>query len=260
MFIFASDLHLCPARPGTVHLFERFLESLAQRTDVEALYLLGDLFEYWAGDDDLADPFNARICAAIQKVGAGDTPHSKSPGGTARSKSPGGMAIFFLPGNRDFLVGERFCAATGARLLPDEVVVDLAGTKTLLLHGDTLCTDDIEYQRFRALVRSPLWQRDFLALPLAERRAQIEALRAKSEQEKSGKPYAIMDVNAAAVARILHAHGVTRVIHGHTHRRARHDVGGVGRPAERWVLGDWGATGNALACDADGCHWQEWTP
>lgn len=242
MFIFASDLHLCPARPGTVHLFERFLESLAQRTDVEALYLLGDLFEYWAGDDDLADPFNARICAAIRKVGAGDT------------------ALFFLPGNRDFLVGDGFCAATGARLLPDEVVVDLAGTKTLLLHGDTLCTDDIEYQRFRALVRSPLWQRDFLALPLSERRAQIEALRAKSEQEKSGKPYAIMDVNAAAVARALHAHGVTRMIHGHTHRRARHDVGIDGRPAERWVLGDWGATGNALACAADGCHWQEWTP
>lgn len=234
MILFASDLHLCPARPGTVHLFKRFLADPARAA--EALYLLGDIFEYWAGDDDLADPFNAGICAAIKKVGAGDTP------------------IYFLPGNRDFLVDERFCVATGATLLPDASVVDLAGTPTLLMHGDTLCTDDTEYQNFRALVRSAEWQRDFLALPLSERRARIEELRTRSEREKSGKPYEIMDVNAGAVAQALRQHGVTRMIHGHTHRPARHVLDVDGRAGERWVLPEWSERGGYLACDAAGCR------
>ena len=148
-----------------MHLFERFLAGPAR--EAESLYLLGDLFDYWAGDDDLADPFNARVCAAIKGIG---------------------RPIFVLPGNRDFLVGREFCAATGAVLLPDEIVVDLAGTRTLLLHGDTLCTDDVDYQRFRTMVRAPHWQHEFLALSLAERRARIEQLRASSEREKQGKP------------------------------------------------------------------------
>jgi UDP-2,3-diacylglucosamine hydrolase len=217
-----------------VHLFERFLSGPARQAD--ALYLLGDVFEYWAGDDDLADGFNAAICAALKKVGAG------------------GTALFFLPGNRDFLVGEAFCAATGARLLPDAIVVDLAGTPTLLMHGDTLCTDDLAYQRFRAQVRSEEWRRDFLALPLAERRARIEQLRERSEQEKSGKPYEIMDVNAAAVVLALRCHGVTRLIHGHTHRPAHHAIEVDGRACERWVLPEWSGTGGYLACDATGCR------
>lgn len=234
MILFASDLHLCPARPGTVHLFERFLAGPAR--EAEALYLLGDIFEYWAGDDDLADSFNARLCAAIQKVGAG------------------GTAIFFLPGNRDFLVGEKFCAATGARLLPDEIVVDVAGARTLLLHGDTLCTDDADYQRFRAMVRNERWQRDFLALPLAERRARIEQLRANSEREKQGKPSEIMDVAAASVVAAFRCHEVGRMIHGHTHRPARHALDIDGRPSERWVLPEWTEAGGYLACDAAGCR------
>lgn len=237
MILFASDLHLCPARPGTVHLFERFLEGPARAA--AALYLLGDVFEYWAGDDvlsDLADPFNARLCAAMQKVGAG------------------GTALYFLPGNRDFLVGERFCAATGARLLPDEIVVDIAGTRTLLLHGDTLCTDDADYQRFRAMVRDDRWQREFLALPLAERRARIEQLRANSEHEKQGKPYEIMDVAPSSVLAAFRCHEVTRMIHGHTHRPARHALDVNGSACERWVLPEWTASGGYLACDADGCR------
>lgn len=236
MILFASDLHLCPARPGTVHLFERFLAGPAR--EAEALYLLGDLFEYWAGDDDLADPFNADICAAIQKVGSG------------------GTAIFFMAGNRDFLAGEEFCQATGATPLPEEIVVDVAGTRTLLLHGDTLCTDDADYQRFRATVRDQRWQRDFLALPLAERRARIEALRARSEQEKQAKTCDIMDVAPGSVLAAFRCNEVSRMIHGHTHRPARHelDLGG-GRIAERWVLPDWSETaGGYLACDSDGCR------
>jgi UDP-2,3-diacylglucosamine hydrolase len=217
-----------------VHLFERFLAGPAR--EAEALYLLGDIFEYWAGDDDLADSFNARLCAAIQKVGAG------------------GTAIFFLPGNRDFLVGEKFCAATGARLLPDEIVVDVAGARTLLLHGDTLCTDDADYQRFRAMVRNERWQRDFLALPLAERRARIEQLRANSEREKQGKPSEIMDVAAASVVAAFRCHEVGRMIHGHTHRPARHALDIDGRPSERWVLPEWTEAGGYLACDAAGCR------
>jgi UDP-2,3-diacylglucosamine hydrolase len=235
LILFASDLHLCPARPGTVHLFERFLAGPAR--EAEALYLLGDLFEYWAGDDDLEDPFNAGICAAIKKVGAG------------------GTAIFFLPGNRDFLVGEEFCKATGAKLLPEEIVVDLAGTRTLLVHGDTLCTDDADYQRFRAMVRDERWQRDFLALPLAERRARIEQLREKSEQEKQGKTYEIMDVASGSVQAAFRCNEVHRMIHGHTHRPARHELEIGGTIAERWVLPDWSETrGGYLACDAAGCR------
>ncbi|MBU0751247.1 MAG: UDP-2,3-diacylglucosamine diphosphatase [Gammaproteobacteria bacterium] len=235
MILFASDLHLCPARPGTLHLFERFLEGPARQA--AALYLLGDVFDYWAGDDDLAAPFNARICSAIEKVGAG------------------GTAIFFLPGNRDFLAGPAFCAATGARRLADEVVVDVAGSRTLLLHGDTLCTDDADYQRFRAMVRSERWQRDFLALPLTERRAHIEQLRANSEREKQGKAYEIMDVAASSVTAAFRCHEVSRMIHGHTHRPARHALDIDGRPGERWVLPEWTQDqGGYLACDVGGCR------
>jgi len=238
VILFASDLHLCPARPGTVHLFESFLAGPAR--EAAALYLLGDLFEYWAGDDDLADPFNAAICDAIAEVGAGDT------------------AIFFLPGNRDFLVGERFLAATGATLLPDEIVVDIAGTRTLIMHGDTLCTDDAEYQRFRAMVRDERWQRGFLALPLAERRARIEELRMKSETEKQAKTGEIMDVSPSSVMAAFRCHEVSRMIHGHTHRPARHGVDLGGRTGERWVLPEWSGRGGYLACDATGCRLRQW--
>jgi UDP-2,3-diacylglucosamine hydrolase len=236
LILFASDVHLHPSRPHTARRFGEFLAGPAR--SAQALYLLGDLFDAWAGDDELPDPFNAGICAALGAVAAG------------------GTQLYFLPGNRDFLVRDGFAAATGATLLADETRIDLAGVPTLLLHGDTLCTDDHAYQAFRATVRSADWQRDFLARPLAERKAEIAALRARSEAGKRAKPMALMDVNEAAVRQAYATHGVARIIHGHTHRQALHSYAG----RERWVLPDWDGTGGALACDASGCRWLDFTP
>jgi UDP-2,3-diacylglucosamine hydrolase len=231
LILFASDVHLHPSRPQTARRFGEFLAGPAR--SAQALYLLGDLFDAWAGDDDLPDPFNADVCAALKAVSAA------------------GTRLHFLPGNRDFLVRDGFAAATGATLLADETLVDIAGAPTLLLHGDTLCTDDHAYQEFRATVRSADWQRDFLARPLADRKAEIAALRARSEAGKREKPMALMDVNDAAVQQAYAAHGVARIIHGHTHRKALHIDAG----RERWVLPDWDGAGGALACDASGCRW-----
>lgn len=228
--LFVSDIHLHPSRPQTAR---RFGEFLAQARDARSLYILGDLFDAWAGDDDLSDPFNADICAALKALAAA------------------GTQVFFLPGNRDFLVREAFAATTGVTIIPDESVVDISSTPTLLLHGDTLCSDDRAYLEFRAQVRSETWQRDFLARPLADRKAEIADLRARSEAGKREKPAELMDVNQDAVAQAYARHGVARIIHGHTHRRAHHrDAGG-----ERWVLPDWDDQGGALACDASGCRW-----
>ena len=218
--LFVSDLHLCARRPETVELFLHLLAGPAR--DAGALYILGDLFDYWAGDDDLGDPFNRRIADALTALA---TPK------------------FFLPGNRDFLIGAQFG------------VLDLAGQPTLLLHGDTLCTDDLDYQAARKVLRSAEWRRDLLALPLAERKRKIEGLREQSETAKGGKSHEIMDANADAVAEAFRERDVTRMIHGHTHRQARHEHLVDGRSCERWVLGDWGAQGNALAVDSSGCRW-----
>lgn len=152
-----------------------------------------------------------------------------------------------MAGNRDFLIGKEFATAAGLELLPDPLVRDIGGIRTLLTHGDTLCTDDADYQRFRAEVRTPTWRSAFLARPLAERKCLIADLRMKSETEKQTKPAAIMDVNAAAVKAALRETGAHLLIHGHTHRQGRHTLLADGRPCERWVLGDWHATqGNAL--------------
>lgn len=230
--LLVSDLHLSARRPETAELFLRFLAGPAR--EASALYILGDLFDYWAGDDDLDDPFNRRIADALTALA---TPK------------------FFLPGNRDFLIGAQFGVASRLTLVDDETVVDLAGRPTLLLHGDTLCTDDTDYLAFRAEVRDPAWQRRFLALPLAERRRKIEGMREQSETAKGGKRNEIMDANDDAIAAAFRTHGVSRMIHGHTHRQAGHDHTVDGRAHERWVLGDWGATGNALAVDSAGCRW-----
>lgn len=233
--LFVSDLHLHPSRPDTVRLFGAFLAGPARTA--RALYVLGDLFDAWAGDDDIADPFNAEICVAL------------------KATTDAGIALFFLPGNRDFLIGEGFLAATGARLLDDETVVDIAGTPTLLLHGDTLCTDDVAYQDFRSLVRNPDWQHEFLAVPLAERKAKIEALRNRSQAAMAEKSATIMDTNNDAVLAAFNRHGALRIIHGHTHRPALHRYGtDDGRELERWVLPEWHAVGGYLACDTTGCH------
>jgi UDP-2,3-diacylglucosamine hydrolase len=158
-----------------------------------------------------------------------------------------------MHGNRDFLLGGEFAKACGGRLIEDPYTLDLFGTPTLLMHGDTLCTDDIDYQRFRTQVRAPAWQKGFLALPLEQRKRQIEAVRQTSESEKTRKAPEIMDVNPGAVEAALREHAYPRLIHGHTHRPARHVHRVDGRTCERWVLADWYLTGSYLRCDGRGC-------
>jgi UDP-2,3-diacylglucosamine hydrolase len=232
--LFISDLHLCPSRPQVSRLFRDFLAGPARQADT--LYILGDLFEYWAGDDDLDEAFIAGHCAALRDLAAA------------------GVRIFFMAGNRDFLAGDGFARAAGLSLLPEPAVIELGGVPTLLLHGDTLCTDDAAYQAFRSEVRSPDWKQAFLALPLVQRKARIEVLRRESEAQKQGKPWDIMDVSPDAVSRILTFHRCQRLIHGHTHRPARHTLEIEGRPCERWVLPDWYESGGYLACGQDGCR------
>jgi UDP-2,3-diacylglucosamine hydrolase len=231
---FFSDLHLCTSRPEINRLFFEFLRGPARQA--ESLYILGDLFEYWAGDDDLADPFNRSVVEALAEC------------------SRAGPVLRVMHGNRDFLLGEAFAEACNARLIGDPQRLDLFGTPTLLMHGDTLCTDDIDYQRFRAQVRAPAWQKTFLALPLEQRKRQIEAVRQTSESEKTRKAPEIMDVNPGAVEATFRAHGYPRLIHGHTHRPARHEHRVDGRICERWVLPDWYESGGVLVCDEKGCR------
>ena len=220
--LYISDLHLSEERPEANERFFRFVEGDAAGAD--ALYVLGDLFEYWIGDDDLESPFNAIVVGFFRRL------------------SGAGTRVYFMHGNRDFLVGSRFAEATGATLLPDPSVVD----GVLLMHGDTLCTDDTDYQNWRRTARDPGWQRGFLAKPVAERRATVEGLRDKSKAVIQAKPAEIMDVNEDAVRRALREHGVTRLVHGHTHRPGVHRIDVDGRHYERWVLPDWYGRGGYL--------------
>jgi UDP-2,3-diacylglucosamine hydrolase len=224
--LFISDLHLTEERPAANEQFIAFLEGKARSAD--ALYILGDLFEYWIGDDDLEQPFNAVMASLLR--------------GLTRAEVP----VYVMHGNRDFLMGERFCAATGAQLLADPTVHEIQGVKTLLVHGDTLCTDDLDYQNWRRIARSDEWQRAFLSKPRAERHSLILGLREKSKAVIQAKPAEIMDVNDAAVAQALRRHGVTRLVHGHTHRPGQRALSVDGRPAERWVLPDWYGRGGYL--------------
>ncbi|MBL8539504.1 MAG: UDP-2,3-diacylglucosamine diphosphatase [Betaproteobacteria bacterium] len=228
--LFISDLHLCRERPEINTLFIRFLRERVPGSD--ALYVLGDLFEYWAGDDDLADPLHAEIGEAL------------------RQASDSGVPLYFMHGNRDFLVGDEFARATGVALLQDPIVVDLYGTPTLLMHGDTLCTDDVKYQAFRAQVRDPAWQNDFLAKPLAVRKAIIENVREQSTREMKEKSPEIMDVNPDAVVEAFRRSGCSRIIHGHTHRPAHHVHEVDGKSCKRWVLTDWYQRGGYMAVSA----------
>ncbi len=231
--LFISDLHLTAERPAANARFFRFLAETAPAA--EALYILGDFFEAWVGDDALDEPFHAQVAAALRAL-------------VAR-----GVRLFVMHGNRDFLLGEAFSRATGATLLAEPHVVTLYGRPTLLLHGDVLCTDDLDYQQFRRLVRDPGWQAGFLARPLPERVALARQLRERSEQVKADKRPEIMDVNLDAVRHGFRQHGVTRMIHGHTHRPARHTLMVDDRSCERWVLPDWYDTGGYLACSDAGC-------
>jgi UDP-2,3-diacylglucosamine hydrolase len=228
-----SDLHLAGERPRIVEQFFSFLSGPARATD--ALYVLGDLFEHWLGDDNFEDPLNRAVAEGFATL------------------ATGGTAVHFMHGNRDLLVGGEFAQRAGAQLLVDPTLVDLHGTPTLLMHGDTLCTDDVEYLKFRAYARHPANQTRFLAQPLTARRAEMEALRVRNVNAKLGKTAEIMDVNAAAVEQVLREAGYPRLIHGHTHRPARHVHTVDGRSCERWVLADWYENGSYLRCDASGC-------
>lgn len=232
--LFISDLHLGVDQPLSQAAFRHFVTDVAPAA--EALYILGDLFEYWVGDDDMHDPFHATIVGALQNLAA----H--------------GTRVYLLHGNRDLLMGQALAQACQATLLEDPTLLDLYGTPTLISHGDTLCTDDVDYQRFRTQVHEAEFQRDFLAQPIAARKAHVEQLRQISTREKQNKDIAIMDVNDAAVARLLREYRYPRLIHGHTHRPNRHVHTVDGHACERWVLGDWYQRGSALRCDVQGCR------
>ncbi len=234
MHLFISDLHLSSERPHITDEFFAFLHGAAR--SARALYVLGDLFDACAGDDDLGDPLNRDTTAAL------------------RGLSSAGVAVFLMHGNRDFLFGKKFAASCGATLLSDPSLVDVCGTRTLLMHGDTLCTDDVAYQRFRAKVRHPLVQAAFRMQPLSLRKKIIGGLRSTSESAKADKSEMIMDVATTTVERTLRDFGYPRLIHGHTHRPARHLHEVDGHLCERWVLGDWYKRGSYLVCDAAGCR------
>ncbi len=231
--LFISDLHLAAERPYINQRFFEFTRQVAPKA--EALYILGDLFEYWAGDDDTEDALNASVCAALAGLASG------------------GVRVYFMHGNRDLLIGASFAARSGMQLIADPTVIDLYGTRTLLMHGDTLCTDDVDYQQFRLYARSPHTQQQFLQQPLALRHQQLRGMRAQSEASKSVKSADIMDVTPDAVAQVLREHHYPRLIHGHTHRPAQHTPMVDGKPCERWVLHDWIDREHYLRCDAGGC-------
>lgn len=229
--LFISDLHLQPSRPELVRAALDFLRTTARGAD--ALYILGDLFEAWIGDDDDApwlDEFSAALAALTES----------------------GTALYFMHGNRDFLLGEGFAGRCDLRLLAESTVIDLYGRPALLLHGDSLCIDDRDYMAFRAQVRNPLWQQAVLAKPLAERRLLAGALRNESMKAGQEKAQDITDVTPAEVERVMADLGVDLLIHGHTHRPARHALNVGGRPAERIVLGDWDRHGWYLRAAPDG--------
>ncbi|PLW69439.1 UDP-2,3-diacylglucosamine diphosphatase [Pseudohalioglobus lutimaris] len=215
--LFISDLHLDTARPDITGALAAFLQN---NNDCDTLYVLGDLFEVWVGDDDDSS-FAAQIADLF------------------RSFTAAGPALKLMQGNRDFLLGEAFCTSVGATLLADPSVIDLYGTPTLLMHGDSLCTGDSEYMAFRATARDAQWQADLLAKPLAERRAFAAHLRSASKEASSNKAEDIMDVTPSEVDRVMVEAGVSRLIHGHTHRPARHRSA----QGERIVLGDWDSRG-----------------
>jgi UDP-2,3-diacylglucosamine hydrolase len=233
--LFISDLHLQESHPRTAEAFFRFLAEYASHAD--ALYLLGDIFEYWAGDDDLGTPFHRRIVDALRLL------------------SDKGVAVYWMAGNRDFLVGQDFARAAGLALLPDPYVTTIGGQKIALAHGDAQCTGDLKYMAFRAQVREPAWQQQFLGMPLEQRKAIIAGLREGSRLAQGEKSYEIMDVTPEAVSALHEATRADVIIHGHTHRPALHLDPESGR--RRYVLPDWEldaepVRGGWIAIDVDG--------
>ncbi|MGH8160208.1 MAG: UDP-2,3-diacylglucosamine diphosphatase [Rhodanobacter sp.] len=229
--LFIADLHLDPSRPLITSLFENYLASDEVR-HADALYILGDLVEAWIGDDDDAE-LPQRIADATRAV------------------RDAGVPVYFMVGNRDFLLGKTYAQRAGMTLLDDGTVHDIRGRPTLLMHGDVLCTDDVAYQAVRRQVRTPQWQAQILSMPLEARRAFAAKAREDSRQHTGSTMESIMDVNAGAVADAMRHAGVTRLIHGHTHRPAVHAFELDGQPAERIVLGDWYEHGSVLRVTAD---------
>jgi UDP-2,3-diacylglucosamine hydrolase len=228
MMVFISDLHLQEDHPETVEIFLKLLNKC--QTNSAKLYILGDFFEVWIGDDD-PNPFHQKIIAELKKA------------------TQAGLAIYFMHGNRDFLVGKKFFQATGCTQLADRVIVDIFGEKTLLMHGDTLCTDDVAYQRFRKKARNPILQKLFLWRSLSSRQAIATNYRAQSKQHVSLLPENIMDVVQAEVEREMKSSNVKYLIHGHTHRPAIHEFMIGSDNFKRTVLGAWHTEGSALICE-----------
>jgi UDP-2,3-diacylglucosamine hydrolase len=216
--LFISDLHLEESRPDITGAFLSFLKEEAP--GAEKLYILGDFFEAWIGDDEHT-PLQEQVAAALREL------------------SENGTRIFLMHGNRDFLLGEDFCARAGATLLDDPTLIDLHGTPTLLMHGDSLCTADVEYQKFRANMRNPQTQKLILARPLKDRQQMARQLRELSMATNRSKAEDIMDVTPDEVVRVMENHNVSQLIHGHTHRPAEHELEVNGEAAKRIVLGDW---------------------
>ena len=234
--LFISDLHLEADRADIGEQFFAFLEDEASQAD--ALYILGDFFEAWVGDDD-PDAYYASVKKAL------------------RALVDRGVPVFFMHGNRDFMIGERFAEETGVTILPDPSPAEFYGKSVLLSHGDALCTDDTEYQQVRMMTRNPEWQAMMLDKPLDERLAIAAQAREQSKARNAGLPEEIMDVNADAVASLIGQHGVDILLHGHTHRPGIHGVVVGDRHALRVVLGDWYEQGSVLRWDEDGIDLSE---
>ena len=229
--LFIADLHLQTEEPAITAGFLRFLRGEAKSAD--ALYILGDLFEAWIGDDD-PNPLHREMAAAIKAL------------------VDSGVPCYFIHGNRDFLIGKRYARESGMTLLPEEQVLDLYGRKVLIMHGDTLCTDDTGYLAFRAKVHTPWIQKVFLALPLFIRNRIATRMRAGSKAANSSKSMTIMDVNPQAVVRVMEKHEVQWLIHGHTHRPDVHSLIANGQPAHRVVLGAWHTEGSMVKVTPEG--------
>lgn len=234
---FISDLHLDISRPAVTTQFLQLLQQLEEK-NTRSLYILGDLFEFWIGDDVLYHPLGKPLLPIINAL---------------HSLSHSGCKIYFIHGNRDFIIGEMFAEQTGAELLPEHQVIDLYGEPVLIMHGDTLCTDDHQYQAFRTLSRTTEWQQQLLSLEIPERIQQAMAMRAESAKTTQQQHEGILDVNQTTVEVVMQKYGVTRLIHGHTHRPAVHNFEFAnGQQAQRIVLGDWYDQQSHLKYGADG--------
>ena len=223
--LFISDLHLDDSRPGTTALLQGFLQDEA--VDADALYILGDLFEFWLGDD-VPSKCSVEVATALSRL------------------TDKGVPCYFMHGNRDFLLRHDYAKSAGMTLLPEEHVADLYGEQVLLMHGDSMCTDDIPYQQFRAMVRDSTWQESFLAMSPQERLQIALQARDASAEHKGNVSMDIMDVNHGEVVAAFDRHGVYKMIHGHTHRPAVHDIESDGKTVQRIVLGDWYTQGSVL--------------